>query len=281
LATLDFVSGGRAAWSVTTTATDLETANYSREHAPPADERRSVAEEFVEVSRKLWDSWEDDAVITDRDLGLYIDPHKLHHINHVGPHFKIRGPQITYRPPQGHVVVIQEQQHDPAVVPSAAVGDVLILHHETLEAARVAYAALQQEALAAGREVRILQSVLLILGANEAEAQARATQLDAAARGATPPPALRIVGTAAQVADLLATWFTAGAADGFHLLPATLPEDLEALTRDLVPELQRRGLFRTAYTGQTLRENLGLSRPLSQYAGAPSEAHTAYHQNTL
>jgi N-acetyl-S-(2-succino)cysteine monooxygenase len=103
LATLDFVSGGRAAWSVTTTASDAEARNFGEERARPASLRRAIAEEFVEVSRKLWDSWEDDAVIADRERGLYLDPHKLHHINHAGAHFQIRGPQITYRPPQGHV----------------------------------------------------------------------------------------------------------------------------------------------------------------------------------
>ena len=85
-------------------------ANHAR---LDADERRAIAEEFIEVSRKLWDSWEDDAVIADRDRGLYLDPEKLHHINHFGPHFQIRGPQITYRPPQGHPVLVQVDLGDP------------------------------------------------------------------------------------------------------------------------------------------------------------------------
>ncbi|MEI7772250.1 MAG: LLM class flavin-dependent oxidoreductase [Chloroflexales bacterium] len=276
LATLDFVSGGRAAWSVTTTSTDHEAANYGRAHALPPEQRRARAEEFVAVSRKLWDSWEDDAVITDRTRGLYLDPTKLHHINHVGPHFQVRGPQITYRPPQGHVVVIQDDQGDPAVVPSATVAEVLILHHETLAEAQTAYAQHQAVAAADGHAVRILQRILPILGATEVLARVRAAELDAAAEGAAAPRALRLVGTAAQVADQLAAWFAAGAADGFHLLPATLPEGLEEIARNLVPELQRRGLFRSAYAGRTLRAHLGLPRPLSQYAGAPAEAFTAY-----
>ena len=280
LATLDFVSGGRAAWNATTSASEAEARNYGHEQAPEADERRAIAEEFVEVSRKLWDSWEDDAVITDRERGRYLDPHKLHHINHVGAHFKIRGPQITYRPPQGHVVVVQVDQGDPGEPLSPAVADVLILHHTTLEDARRAYAQLREQAAAAGREVRILQSILPILGATEEQARARAAELDAAAAlrngSAFWPRAVRAVGTPQQVAELLAQWFAAGAADGFHLLPATLPDGLEELASGLVPELQRRGLFRTEYEGATLREHLGLARPLSQYAGAPSEAHTAY-----
>jgi alkanesulfonate monooxygenase SsuD/methylene tetrahydromethanopterin reductase-like flavin-dependent oxidoreductase (luciferase family) len=282
LATLDFVSGGRAAWNATSTGSDVEAQNYGYSEALPADQRRSIATEFVAVSRKLWDSWEDDAVITDRERGLYLDPHKLHHINHVGEHFKIRGPQITYRPPQGQVVVVQVDQGDAGTPLSATVADVLVLHHATLEDAQRAYAQHQQEAAQVGRELRILQSILPILGETEALAQARAAELDAIAAqlGTTAAPyATRIVGTPAQVVDVLAHWFTARAADGFHLLPAILPEGLAELTDTLVPELQQRGLFRSAYAGRTLREHLGLSRPASQYIGAPSEAHTAYDAN--
>jgi alkanesulfonate monooxygenase SsuD/methylene tetrahydromethanopterin reductase-like flavin-dependent oxidoreductase (luciferase family) len=284
LATLDFVSNGRAAWEATTNASDAEAQNFGRHRAPPADERRSIAAEYIEVSRKLWDSWEDDAVITDRARGLYLDPNKLHHINHLGKHFRIRGPQITYRPPQGHVVVVQVDRGDAGEPLSATLADVLVLHHSTLDAARAAYAEYQAEADAAGRQVRILQAILPILGATAAQAAARAAALDAALDiagdgSALPPRATRLVGTPAQLADTLEQWFDARAADGFHLLPAVLPDGLEEIARELVPELQRRGRFRTAYTGHTLRDHLRLARPLSQYIGAESEAFTAYDRN--
>ncbi len=277
LATLDFVSGGRAAWSVTTSASDLEAANYGRASAPPPSERRSRAEEFVAVSRKLWDSWEDDAVLADRERGLYLDPNKLHHIDHAGQHFKVRGPQITYRPPQGHVVVIQAEQGDPAVLADPSVADVLIVHHPERDQAQTAFARYQSQAAIARREVRVLQAVLPILGSTEAEAQRLAAELEAAAPPDSPQPrALRIVGTPEQAADVLGRWFVTFAAHGFHLLPPTLPDGLAAITQGLVPELQRRGLFRSAYAGRTLREHLGLPRPESQFAGVPSEAFTAY-----
>ncbi|MBX3014775.1 MAG: LLM class flavin-dependent oxidoreductase [Caldilineaceae bacterium] len=270
LATLDFVSGGRAAWQPTTNATDLEAFNYSRPHAPNAEQRRAMATEFVEVSRKLWDSWEDDAVIADRERGLYLDPAKLHHINHVGEHFRIRGPQITYRPPQGHVVVVQVDEGDAGAPLSPLVADVLVLHHTTLHAAQRAYARLHDQAATAGRTVRILQSILPVLGETEAFAQQRAAQLDAVAAGrngkAVTPYAQRFVGTPQQFADFAQQWVEAGAADGFHLLPAVLPDGLYELTHKVVPELQARGIFRHAYAGPTLREQLGLPRPTSQYA---------------
>ncbi len=278
LATLDFVSGGRAAWHATTSATDAEARNYSREHAPSASERHAIATEFVEVSRKLWDSWEDDAVITDRVRGFYLDPAKLHHINHVGPHFKIRGPQITYRPPQGHVVVVQVDQGDAGLPLSVEVADLLVLHHDTLAAAQHDYARLKANAAAIGRDVKILQSILPVLGETEQLAHERASLLDviAAARNgkANIPHAYRFVGTPKQLADLLQHWFEAQAADGFHLLPALLPTGLEELTHNLVPVLQERGLFRQAYTGRTLREHLGLARPISQYAASDDGRRT-------
>ncbi|MBC8075938.1 MAG: LLM class flavin-dependent oxidoreductase [Chloroflexales bacterium] len=278
LATLDFVSGGRAAWNVTTNASDAEARNFGHARALPTEERRAIAEEYVDVSRKLWDSWEDDAVITDVERGLYLDPHKLHHINHVGAHFKIRGPQITYRPPQGHVVVVAVDAGDAGVPLSATSADVLVLHHATLDEAKHAYVQLQAEVAASGRAVRVLQSVLPILGKTVEQAAAHAAALDAAApNGAQLPRATRIIGTPNQVADVLADWFAAGAADGFHLLPAVVPEGLDELVDSLVPELQGRGLFRSAYAGKTLREHLCLPRPASQYAGASSEAHTSYY----
>lgn len=270
LATLDFVSGGRAAWQATTNATDAEALNYSRPHAPVAAERQAIATEFIEVSRKLWDSWEDDAVIQDRDRGLYLDPAKLHHINHVGEHFRIRGPQITYRPPQGHVVVVQVDEGDAGVPLSVVDADVLVLHSATLDDAQHTYARLQEQAACVGRTVRVLQSILPVLGETEQLARQRAAQLDAVAASrngkATKFYAYRFIGTPQQLADFVEHWFVAKAADGFHLLPAVLPDGLTDLANHFVPELQARGLFRQAYTGHTLREHLGLPRPLSQYA---------------
>jgi alkanesulfonate monooxygenase SsuD/methylene tetrahydromethanopterin reductase-like flavin-dependent oxidoreductase (luciferase family) len=277
VATLDFVSGGRASWHPGTTASAAEARNFGHDQPLPAAVRHAIAEEFVAVSRKLWDSWEDDAVIVDRRRGLYIDPHKLHHIDHVGRHFRIRGPQITYRPPQGHVVVIQIAGDHDGEPHTAIAADVLILHDTTLEAARDAYARHQAQAASVHHTLRVLQAVMPVIGATDAAAQARADALDARAADGDRVRGLRLVGTPAHIADELVRWFRSGAADGFHLLPAELPADMDEYAGLLVPELQRRGAFRTAYAGRTLREHLQLPRPASQFAGAPSEAHTAYH----
>ena len=202
----------------------------------------------------------------------HLDPEKLHHINHFGPHFQIRGPQITYRPPQGHPVIVQVDMGDPGTPLAATLADVLILHHGTIEDAQRAYAAYKAQATAAGRTLRILQSILPILAKTEALARAKAAAWDTAIPPGTSaqPHARRFVGTPTQLADLLEQWFEAHAADGFHLLPAVLPDGLEELTLSLVPELQRRRLFRRAYRGRTLREHLHLPRPASQYAIPPT-----------
>lgn len=280
LATLDWLSGGRAAWHVSTSGSDAEAQNFGQARALSAFERRERATEFVAVSRKLWDSWEDDAVIVDRTRGWYLDGHKLHHIDHIGSHFQIRGPQITYRPPQGHVVVLQIDDGDAGALPSAEVADLLILHHETLADAQHAYAHHQQRAAQTGREVRVLHAILPILGTSEVLAQMRADELNRVAPPNAPPPhAKQLVGTPEQVADELEHWFATGAADGFHLLPPVLPDGLNELVDQLIPVLQKRGLFRSAYSGRTLREHVRLPRPISQYAGTPSEAHTAYEEH--
>jgi alkanesulfonate monooxygenase SsuD/methylene tetrahydromethanopterin reductase-like flavin-dependent oxidoreductase (luciferase family) len=271
LATLDFVSGGRAGWNATTIPSQAEAQNFGRKQPLAEGERREVAEEFVEVSRKLWDSWEDDAVITDLERGFYLDPEKLHHINHVGRHFKIRGPQLTYRPPQGQVVVVQVEQDDKGVPLSPAVADVLVLRDETFEIAKGRYRELHLEAQKLGRELRVLQTVLPILADTEADAKRLAQEWE---KNASQTKVNRLIGTPSQVADTLEHWFKEGAADGFHFLPSVLPEGLETITRGLVPELQQRGLFRTSYAGKTLREHLHLSRPLSRYA-APAKSPTS------
>ena len=85
--------------------------------------------------------------------------------------------------------------------------------------------------------------------------------------------AFREIGTGADVADKMQEWFEAGAADGFNITPTVLPEGIDDFVELVVPELQRRGLFRTEYEGRTLRENLGLRRPVSRYADAHSERH--------
>lgn len=278
LATLDFVSGGRAGWHVMSIADDASAQNYGHAQAIDAATRSTIAAEFVAVSRQLWDSWEDDAVAMDRDRGWFLNPHKLHHINHRGPHFAVRGPAITYRPPQGQIVVLvsDEDGYDINVLRDEA--DIILHHHTTLVAAQQAYHALHQHAQTQQRDIRVLQRVMPVVATSTRQAFARvqALEADAAAHGWVLPPAQIMAGTAAQVADQLALWYNAGAADGFVLVVPELRSDISTIGTELVPELQQRGHLRSAYTTTTLRAHLGLAKPQNRYAGVRSEAFLAY-----
>lgn len=275
LSTLDFVSGGRAGW-VVSALKDADTARvFGQSTAPTASETDAVMREYIEVSRKLWDSWEDDAVVMDVQRGWYLNPHKLHHINHRGEHFAIRGPAITYRPPQGHVVVIHSDDYVGDVVTAADDADVLIQHHATLAEARQVYA--QQHAR--GRDIRVLQRVVPVIADTTSQAYARVAQLEKAAVLANDalPRAQIMAGTVTQVADQLALWFNQRAADGFVLQLPDVVADSAYVNYQLLPELQRRQLTRTVPApAASLRELLHLARPANQYAGSPSEAFLAY-----
>ncbi len=112
--------------------------------------------------------------------------------------------------------------------------------------------------------LRLILRVMPILAATEAAARERVMQLDTLADAYDPAP--RFVGTPGQFADWLATWYGAGACDGFDVLPAVLPVDLDALVDAVVPALRRHGLVRTGYEFRTLREHLGLARAPSRFA---------------
>src|SRR5215218_7676109 len=106
-ATLDHLSGGRAAWNIVTSVNDSEAQNFGLETHLGHDERYDRAQEFLEAVTKLWDSWEDDALIMDRASGEFADPAKVHEINHAGKWFKVRGPLTVPRSPQGRPVLLQ------------------------------------------------------------------------------------------------------------------------------------------------------------------------------
>src|SRR3954454_18725476 len=106
-ASIDHISGGRAAWNVVTGAFPEAAANFSRDRHPPHEQRYAMAAEFVSVVRGLWDSWDDGAVVMDKPTGQFIDASKLHVLNHDGPFYSVKGPLNMSRPPQGHPVLIQ------------------------------------------------------------------------------------------------------------------------------------------------------------------------------
>ncbi|AEW93303.1 MULTISPECIES: LLM class flavin-dependent oxidoreductase [Streptomycetaceae] len=242
VATLDWVSRGRAGWTVQVSATEAEAAHFGRRPAEPADALWREAAEVADVVTRLWDSWEDDAEIRDTATARFIDRDKLHHVDFEGERFTVRGPSIVPRPPQGHPLIAVDAT-DPAPRALAADrADVAYVRTDDPGTAASLRAELRHRAAESGRDPDRL-TVLASL---------RVDLVD-------PADAVRL---AARIGD----WFRDGAADGFHLRPTDPPRDLARLADATVPLLQQRGLLRRFYTGDTLRDHLCLPRPANRYA---------------
>ncbi|MEU2717128.1 LLM class flavin-dependent oxidoreductase [Streptomyces sp. NPDC007205] len=282
IATLDYVSTGRAGLRVQITARPDEAAHFGRRtigriEAYDGPAARDVitglfdeAADYVEVVRRLWDSWEDDAEIRDVATGRFIDRDKLHYIDFEGRHFSVKGPSITPRPPQGQPLVTALAHRTVPYRLVARQADVGYVTPHDVEQARAIVAEIRAEQQAAGRAaepLHIFGDLVVLLDDSRAEAEARRERLDAPAGEPYSSDARIFAGTAAQLADLLEE-LAQGGLTGFRLRPAVAGHDLPRISRDLVPELQRRGRFRDAYEADTLRGLLGLARPANRYAAA-------------
>ncbi|MGW7346591.1 LLM class flavin-dependent oxidoreductase [Streptomyces sp. NPDC054854] len=273
VATLDHVSRGRAGLHVQVSGLPHEERHFGRRAAvPSAAELYEEAADHVEVVRRLWDSWEDDAEIRDVATGRFVDRAKLHHVDFEGRYFRVRGPSITPRPPQGQPVVsavVAPGDVDAAYRLVARSADVGYLAARGLGEAVAAVEAVRRALDAAGRGARpphLFGELIVFLDADGPAATGRRERLDALAGGPDEGDAEVFAGSPGRLADLLEERRTAGLS-GFRLHPAVIAHDLPAITRGLVPELQRRGLFRTAYGAGTLRGLLGLDRhPANRYA---------------
>jgi alkanesulfonate monooxygenase SsuD/methylene tetrahydromethanopterin reductase-like flavin-dependent oxidoreductase (luciferase family) len=284
IATLDYVSGGRAGVRVQVAGRAGTAAHFGRREIPPLsierfaepDVQQLVAEHFdeaadyVEVMRRLWDSWEDDAEIRDVATGRFIDRDKLHYIDFEGRWFSVKGPSITPRPPQGQPVVAALGH---ATVPYrliARAADIgFITPRDRSHAAEIVSEVGGEEAKAGREGIHLFGDIVVFLDDSADAARARRERLDERAGSEYSSDALIFAGTPAKLADLLLDWREAGLT-GFRLRPAALPHDLAQITGVLVPELQRRGAFRAGYPAEgwpsTLRGLLGLSRPANRYS---------------
>jgi alkanesulfonate monooxygenase SsuD/methylene tetrahydromethanopterin reductase-like flavin-dependent oxidoreductase (luciferase family) len=289
IATLDYVSSGRAGIRVQVAARAGTTAHFGRreiqplqaDHLADPDVQQLIAGHFdeaadyVEVLRRLWDSWEDDAEIRDVATGRFIDRDKLHYIDFEGRWFSVKGPSITPRPPQGQPVVAALGH---ASVPyrliarSADVG--FVTPRDAAHAAEIVAQIRAEQAstgrtgqASTGQAVHVFGDLVVFLDETRDAAIARKHRLDERAGAEYRSDARIFTGTAIGLADLLQEWQAAGLT-GFRLRPATLPHDLTQITDRLVPELRRRCLYRVRYEAETLRGLLGLGRPANRYAAA-------------
>ena len=328
LASLDHLSSGRAGWNIVTGRNPDDAKNFSKEEHLEHDARYRRAEEFVDVVTGLWDTFEDDAFIMNRETGYFFDPRKIHGLYHKGEHFAVRGPLGVARPPQGYPVRIVAGDSEPGRQLAARVADVVFTSQASMPTAQAFYSDMKQRVSVFGRDpdsLKILPGVTPYIGRTREEAEEKydrlaqllplpyairqlssmlgfdlsgypadgpipdvpartkrttsTTNFLAPARSANltlGQTALRacaskshyaIKGTALDIADQMEEWFVNNACDGFNILPPQIPSDLESFVSFVVPELRRRGLFRSEYEGSTLRENLGLARPPHSRSG--------------
>lgn len=331
-ASLDHLSGGRAAWNVVTSNTEAEAHNFNQEHHLLHAKRYERAQEFVDVVQKLWDSWEDEALVFDKESARFADGAKIHAVNHKGKWFSVEGPLNVSRPIQGHPVVVQAGSSEAGKELAARTAEVIFTAWQTLEEAQAFYKDVKGRMAKYGRspeELKIMPGVFPVIGRTPEEAEAKKQllvelipeeagisllstmisydlspypvdgplpelpELDQINGGKSRFKLLKdlanregltirqlyqriagarghreISGTPEQIADQLQEWFENGAADGFNIMPPYLPGGLDDFVDYVIPILQQRGLFRTEYTGNTLRENLGLKRPVNTLISA-------------
>ncbi|MGY2047861.1 LLM class flavin-dependent oxidoreductase [Methylobacterium sp. JK268] len=321
-ASLDHLSGGRAGWNLVTSATDLEAANFGHDGIARHADRYERAEEFVDVVLGLWNTWDDDAVIIDRESGQFSKPDGFRPLDHRGKHFQVRGPLNISRTPQGQPVIVQAGSSGPGKDLAARTAEIVFTANQTLAEAVDFAGDLRERMSRFGRapgDLKVMPGLFPVVGRSEAEARAKFEDLQALIDPVVglallermvggfdlsgydpdgPVPELpateggqsrqqlmfalarregltlrqlylriagarghaQIVGTPAQIVDEMEARFRAGGADGFNIMPPTLPGGLDDFVDLVLPELRRRGLFRTAYEARTLRGHLG-SRP--------------------
>ncbi|WJH24323.1 LLM class flavin-dependent oxidoreductase [Pseudarthrobacter defluvii] len=265
LASLDYVSGGRAGWIVTATESPEAAAAVGRPSVTGAALGQEAAAS-IEVSRRLWDSWEDDAVIRDVATGRYIDVDKLHYADFetpadfAGAGYSMKGPSIIPRPLQGQLpVLVPASLLDE--VSADAVDGVLV----SAPAAELLAAEVRDVRARVGASVAVIAELDVVLDARGQAAGSRVAPFDGG-RAA-------FAGTVAGLTDFLESLLAE--ADGVRLHPASLFVDLEELGRLVLPELRRRGVLRAPVQDGTFRDLLGLERPASRYASATAAPHGA------
>jgi FMN-dependent oxidoreductase (nitrilotriacetate monooxygenase family) len=325
-ASLDHISEGRAGWNLVTSGNPHEAMNFGRDEHVEHALRYRRAREFFDVVTGLWDSFADDAFLRDVESGIFFDPERLHVLNHVGEHLKVKGPLNIARPVQGWPVIVQAGASEAGRQLAAETAEMVFGSANNLADGQRFYADVKNRMAAVGRDpdhLKILPGAFIVVGDSVEEARAKKRHLDSLVNPASgiaslsvllgtdasafdldgPLPeipetnasksarqklidlatrermtvrelaqyvggaygTLEMIGTPSTIADQMEEWLTSRACDGFNVMFPYLPAGLDDVVDRVVPELQRRGLFRTEYEGRTLRENLGLPRPENRF----------------
>ncbi len=334
-ASLDHISEGRAGWNVVTTSNPDAALNFGLDDHMEHDERYRRAREFFDVVTGLWDSFADDAFVRDVESGIYVDPARMHVLNHKGKYLSVRGPLNIARPVQGWPVIVQAGASEPGKQLAAETAEVIFAAPSNLEAGKAFYADVKGRLDRLGRHrdhLKILPGAFIVVGSSDGEAReklalldskvhyesgiaslsialghdvshldpdgplpeipetnasqsGRARVVEAARRGNLTVrelarrlggySGLKFMGTPQTIADQMEQWLVEEGSDGFNVMFPYLPEGLNDVVDKVIPELQRRGIFRKEYEGRTLREHLGLPRPENRFFSASRTAISA------
>lgn len=323
--TLDLMTKGRTAWNIVTSMNDSEAANFGRDTHMEHDARYDRADEFMEVVLGHWDSWEDDAILCDKQSGVFADPAKVHRLDYRGKYFKSKGPLPVPRSPQGHPVLLQAGSSGRGRSFAARWAELVFAAYTSLDSGKKQYEQLRAAVAEVGRDpdsLKIAPALQVVVAeSREAALEKRALaeslakpidglsllcevmNVDFADRAYDKPfsdeelkdmpwqtlrdsviersgkknPSVKdfvevsrrgqlseppvFCGSVKDVADEMEAWFSE-ACDGFVVMASSMPGSYDDFVRLVVPELQRRGLHRREYAGATLRDTLGLARPV-------------------
>lgn len=327
LASIDNISGGRAGWNVVTSPLEGSADNFNKGNHPEHSLRYRMASEYVEVVQGLWDSYEDDAFVRNRETGEFLDETKLHTLGYEGEFFKVKGPLNIQRSPQGQPVIFQAGASKTGQDFAAKYGEAIFTHANSIEKNREYYSTLKNKAIEAGRkaeDILIFPSLSPIIAPTEQEAEQRYEQIknlisidkalevlgrffdhyDFSAHPLDEPfpdigevgknsfrsttdnikekaekealtlreVALQVAspkdpfyGSYEDVASRMIEWIEEGAADGFMLNPQVFDGQFDEFIENVLPILEDRGYYERQYSGDTLRENLGLGFKENRY----------------
>ncbi|MFK3798443.1 LLM class flavin-dependent oxidoreductase [Pseudomonas sp. NPDC088444] len=328
MSTLDHLTRGRVGWNIVTGYLDSAAKAMGLKEQIEHDRRYDQADEYLEVLYKLWESsWEDDAVIEDRQARVYAQPEKVHYVRHQGEFYQVEGYHLCEPSPQRTPVLFQAGSSDRGLQFAGNNAECVFISGQNKPATREQVDKVRASAVAAGRnpdDIKVFMGLNVIVGATEAAARAKhaeylqyasaeaglahfaaSTGIDFAdyelnepiqhVKGNAIQSATKIlknndwtrqkllnqhalggryitvIGSPEQVADELESWIAETGLDGFNLTRIVTPESYEDFIDLVIPELQRRGSYKTAYEHGTLREKLfgeGSARLPERHAGA-------------
>lgn len=316
-ATLDHLTKGRVGFNVVTSYLPSAAENQGLPRQIEHDTRYEIAEEFLDVCYKLWEgSWEEDAVVQNRETGVYADPTKVHPIRHSGEHFTVPGAGLTAPSPQRTPLIFQAGASSRGQAFAGKHAEAVFIGGLRPDLTRFVTDKIRDRAQAEGRsrdDVKIYAMLSVVVADTDEQAQEkyrdylqyvdleasqaiiggwsgvdlsqfdedealnyiktdsiqsfltpftlqskdkRWTREEIAKHCALGGMGAVLVGSAQTVADQLETWVDEGGLDGINLAYHVSPGSFEDFVEYVVPELQKRGRYRTEYEGTTLRESL-------------------------